>query len=255
MIPSTLDHAVTVTTERGWHCFPCREDKRPATPNGFKDATNDPAALRELFRRYPGPLVGITTGAASDIAVLDIDQKGGGPAWWAANRQNLPDTRTIRTRSGGLHLYFRHRHGLRCSASQIAPGIDVRADGGYIIAWDTNPRRLLRDVELPAWPDCLTEALRPPPRPSAPVPVCVNRQTLAGLIRFVSSAPEGERNRRLFWASARAGEAVKEGVLSEPSAEVLLACAARETGLPGREIAGTIASGLRHGMGGANHAG
>jgi hypothetical protein len=239
----------------GWSVFFCREDKRPACPAGFKDASADPGAIRELFRRYPGPLVGITTGAASDIAVLDIDQKDGGPAWWAANRQNLPDTRTIRTRSGGLHLYFRHRPGLRCSASQIAPGIDVRADGGYIIDWASNPRRLLRDAELAAWPACLTEALRPPPRPSTPVPVCVNRQTLARLIRFVASAPEGERNRRLFWASARAGEAVKEGVLSEPSAEVLLACAARETGLPGREIVGTIASGLRHGMGGANHAG
>src|SRR5580692_3561193 len=58
----------------GLAVFPCRIDKRPATPQGFKDAVRHPDAVRELFGRFPGQLVGIATGTPSKLAVLDIDK-------------------------------------------------------------------------------------------------------------------------------------------------------------------------------------
>ncbi len=58
----------------GYKVFPCRvHDKRPTCPHGFRQASNDPAEIARLWRRYPGGLIGIATGQASGIDVLDID--------------------------------------------------------------------------------------------------------------------------------------------------------------------------------------
>ena len=56
--------------------FPCRPDKRPACPHGFKDASTDPTDVIRLWGEHPGVLVGVATGAPSQISVLDIDAKG-----------------------------------------------------------------------------------------------------------------------------------------------------------------------------------
>ena len=80
------------------------------------------------------PLVGVATGAASGFDVLDIDPPDG-LAWYDANFDALPTTRAHTTQRGGLHLLFRSAPGLRSSASRIAAGVDVRADGGYVIWW------------------------------------------------------------------------------------------------------------------------
>jgi hypothetical protein len=107
--------------------FPCNDLKRPTCPNGFKDAAIPKHGLSPLWLRYPGVLVGVPTGPASGLAVLDVDIDKGGADWWNANRDRLPATRMHETRSGGLHVLFNHRAGLKCSVAKIAPGIDVRA--------------------------------------------------------------------------------------------------------------------------------
>jgi hypothetical protein len=128
-----LDAALTLGAN-GCCCFPCSADKRPATPHGFKEASRDRGVLGELWRRYPGPLVGVATGAASGIDVLDLDRKHPeARVWWTENRSRLPQTRCHRTRSGGLHLVLEHAEGLRSTAGKIAPGVDTRGDGGYVV--------------------------------------------------------------------------------------------------------------------------
>jgi bifunctional DNA primase/polymerase-like protein len=149
------------------HVFPCLETKAPTCPNGFKAATREPDAIRELWRRWPGPLIGVPTGAMSGFDVLDIDRDKGGGVWYAAHRGKLPPTRYHRTRSGGLHLLFRHTEGLRNSTSRIAPGIDTRGDGGYVIFW---PAAGLEVGDhplnaLPEWPLWLLPSLMSPPVP------------------------------------------------------------------------------------------
>src|ERR1700674_4689062 len=96
----------------GLPCFPCGIAKKPTTSRGFKDATCDPATLCELWKKYPGPLVGVPTGETSGLDVLDLDPRHGGDAWLAEHKHRLPSTQVHRTRSGGSHLLFRHQHGI-----------------------------------------------------------------------------------------------------------------------------------------------
>jgi hypothetical protein len=79
-------------------------------------------------------LVGAHTDARNGFDVLDVDIRNGGMAWYDANFDALPQT-FAQASPGGLHLYFCHAPGLKCSTSRIAPGIDIRAEGGYVILW------------------------------------------------------------------------------------------------------------------------
>jgi Bifunctional DNA primase/polymerase, N-terminal len=134
-------------------------DKRPATPNGFKDAALPLHGLATLWARHPGELIGIPTGAASGFSVLDVDLSKGGDVWWHANKDRLPKTRQHETRGGGVHVLFVHRAGIRNTAGQIAKGIDTRGDGGYVIFWPATGLGVLNADDLAEWP----EWLRPPP--------------------------------------------------------------------------------------------
>src|SRR5215472_7539723 len=127
--------AAQALAEQGVACFSCNEDKSPATPHGFLNATSNPVLLEKIWCACPGPLVGIATGAPSDFDVLDIDPRHRGDLWLDANRPRVPITWENATRSGGRHILFKHLPGLRNSSGKISPGVDVRADGGYTIWW------------------------------------------------------------------------------------------------------------------------
>jgi hypothetical protein len=124
----------------GWHVFPCGPDKQPLTRHGFKDASTDPAAVRILWAKCPQASVGVATGA-SGLVVVDLDCKNGQPGldeWHkivSASQEPLEETTLVETPSGGLHVYYRaNGHRVTSSAGRLAPGIDTRAEGGYVIA-------------------------------------------------------------------------------------------------------------------------
>ena len=117
--------------------FPCRpQDKRPATANGLKDATTDLDIIRQWWRQEPQFNLAIATGATSGIFVVDID---GLDAEFElrkleAEHGQLPSTVEAIT-ARGRHVYFLSpKIPVRSSVSKIAPGIDVRGDGGYVLA-------------------------------------------------------------------------------------------------------------------------
>ena len=130
--------------------FPCNADKSPISQRGFKDA------MRGVEWRK-APLVGFPTGAVNGLDVLDIDGDAG-RQWYDANYDAIPATRAHATRRG-MHLLFRRAPGLRCTESKIAEGVDVRAEGGYVIWW---PREGLpiEDAPISEWPDWLREEAR-----------------------------------------------------------------------------------------------
>jgi hypothetical protein len=143
------------------HAFPCRADKSPACPHGFKDAVAGRDQIADLFRRYPGELVGMPTGSISGIDILDIDIAKGGEDWLLQYEcsHDLPPTRIHATRSGGLHIFFAHRVGLRCSAGLLAPGVDIRSSGGYCIWWPAVGLPVLSAGPVAPWPVPMLELL------------------------------------------------------------------------------------------------
>jgi hypothetical protein len=252
---------------RPLHIFPCRTDKRPTTPHGHLDAVSGAASIAELWRKYPGPLVGVCTGASGGISVIDVDERG--ESWFHAHRDQLPQTRTHKTRREGWHLIYQHATGLRCSNSKIAPGIDIKSDGGYIIWWPSSAGRVLCDgpvAPFPAWVIDLShvnghngkqcsrlgsEISSNPNRQHLP-PVETTRnfpRRVDHILRKVETAKPGERNRLLYWAACRLAEIVAEGGLKPAVAVQLLSGAAQLCGLSRddgqRSVAATIASGLR----------
>lgn len=140
---------------RGWAVFPVHSIRRqgtictcgnracgspgkhPRTPNGLKDASLDPAVIRGWWQRWPDAGVAVATGRG--LAVIDVDvHKGGDDALVDARRAlgELPDTVEVVTGSGGRHIYLSVPEGVsvRCSAGQLGAGLDVRGDGGYVVA-------------------------------------------------------------------------------------------------------------------------
>jgi hypothetical protein len=242
-----LDIALALAAT-GLRVFPCLADKTPATEHGFKDASMGSGAIREMWCRSRAPLIGVPTGAVSGFDVLDLDfRHPGSKTWYDENRHRLPTTRTHQSRSGSPHLLFQHHDTMRCSVSRIAAGIDTRATGGYVIWWPAHGFPILSDAPLAPWPDFLLAEFRPKPRPAVSTTNIIPFRGdgwLRGLVRIVATAPEGQRNRILFWASCRAGEAIHDGKAAEDFVTSVLIEAAARAGLPQPEALRTINSGV-----------
>lgn len=172
---STADAATLYALDHGFAVFACQPgQKTPATQHGCKDATTDPEVVAESFP--DGCNVGIATGNASGFFVLDIDGEEGERSLAELVEQNgeLPETVTVETPRGGRHLYFRIPEGIEVhnSASRIGPKLDIRGDGGYVVAppsrlpngryvWILSPNTT-GVAQAPGWLLELIEAPQPP---------------------------------------------------------------------------------------------
>jgi putative DNA primase/helicase len=116
--------------------------KHPRISGGFYGATNDAKQIRKWIARWPLSNWAMRTGDKSQggagIVVLDIDNKNGGVTTWNFLREENPgliETVTVRTGNYGQHLYFNYPDGLSISSGQsvLGSGIDIRANGGYIL--------------------------------------------------------------------------------------------------------------------------
>lgn len=254
---SALHHALLLGGA-GIPSFPCLANKAPACPGGFRAATSDPDSLQNLWDRYPGGLIGTPTGSISGYDVLDIDPGNGGDDWLSAHQAKLPITRTHRTRSGGWHMFFKHHDGMRNSAGKIAPGVDVRADGGYVIWWPAAGFPVLADTPPAAWPEWLLGLAMPQPaRRRVALGYHVAPRTGSGsgsgyahaalkdAARKLVTAPEGTRNATLnreMWLLLRFAD---DGSLRVQDIANTLAAAALTAGLTRPEIVATLISALR----------
>lgn len=147
MVDSTLDAALEYA-RLGYRVIPLKPGtKVPDLRHWPEEASNDVSRVREYFadsirRTAAGisPNVGIVTG--NGLAVLDIDTNHGGqrPSW-------AGDTLTVRTPSGGLHLYYAVDRPVPNSVGRIAPGVDVRGERGQVAA----PPSVIRSDRYKVW--------------------------------------------------------------------------------------------------------
>ena len=161
---------------QGYPVFPCipsgEDAKRPLTLNGFKDATTDIAQIAAWATVWPQALVGVPTGKASGLAVVDLDVKvsadgeivADGFATLAALSEQLPPTRTHKTKRGEHRLYRTNGAPLKCTTGAIGPGIDTRGEGGYIIWWPAEGLAVEGDELLPL-PEWVISATAKPEQP------------------------------------------------------------------------------------------
>ncbi|MFI8004015.1 bifunctional DNA primase/polymerase [Streptomyces sp. NPDC086010] len=273
-----LAHALSAA-ERGLPVFPLSATKLPAlrSPHhgevppvrcrgecglpghGVHDATTDPSAVRALFAVAPRATgYGIACGRPPHRLIgidLDIDTTHGNDSVAALRHLALehlftiPATVTVLTPSGGRHLWLTGPPGVTVpnSAGRLAPGIDVRGAGGYLVgpgSVTAHGRYLLATGTAhlaPApCPSALLHLLGPPPRPHHPTSRNSPARQGQGLVRFVRAAHEGQRNTRLFWAACRAYEHGFGDALADA-----LTDAAVSTGLSAQEARAAIASAAR----------
>jgi hypothetical protein len=124
---------------RGWSVLPlCPRDKRPLILwEHLQHQQPSEEDINEWFRRWPDANIGIVTGEISNLIVLDIDPKHGGDTTLERLENKFrPISATVEalTGSGGRHLYFAHPGGLTRNRTGLSQGIDLRGDGGYIVA-------------------------------------------------------------------------------------------------------------------------
>jgi putative DNA primase/helicase len=266
-------------TKDGICACACREScqhpgKHPRTPNGVHDATTDPKRIKAWLEKWPGANFGIATGRPSGIFVLDIDGKVGKASLEALQEKHgrLPKTITVKT-GKGRHLYFRC-DGARVgnSAGRLGKGIDVRGDGGYVVApgsvhvsgaiYRYVEGRGLEDVEVASAPQWLIERISAPRSADrvevepttyqVPAAEVDRARAYADAARRreldrLGKAPTHQRNDTLNRAAFKLGQLAPYSILNMTEVADDLARVAREVGLDDHEIGPTIQSGLQAG--------
>ncbi|MFF1376766.1 bifunctional DNA primase/polymerase [Streptomyces sp. NPDC058308] len=281
--PALLSAALQATS-RGWYVFPLRVgDKRPALhgetrcpgtgecAHGHRKfeqrATRDPARIHAAWTMRPFN-IGIATGP-SGLVVVDLDMpkakdpKGtpSGVTTFAAlcerAGQTVPATYRVRTASGGEHLYFTAPDGARLHNTKetLAPKVDTRAWGGYVVApGSATPPGSYAVVDaapvlpLPGW---LRDALTPRQRPAGPLVLNVPRHgTRCAQVALdreraaIEAAPEGKREETLFKAARAMGRFVAWGDIPRHEVEQAFQLSGESTGLPASQCRATLRSAL-----------
>jgi hypothetical protein len=136
MTVSMMQAALNYVAE-GFRVFPVNIDKKPLNEHGLKDATQIQLGVKDYWTKWSDAGIGIVT---DGLIVVDFDVKSGGlesKAKLEAEHGPFPQTRTHRTGGGGLHLIYRNPDGtdIRNKVTFAGyAGVDIRANGGYIVA-------------------------------------------------------------------------------------------------------------------------
>ena len=287
-----LRAALNYGTRRGWPVFPVppgtkKSYKSAARSNGRRwGASTDPDEVEgDFWYRWPDANVGIATGAESRIFVVETDTPEGHNVDGEASLRKLeaqhgplPETLMAISPSGSKHYYFRHPGGgiwISNSVGErgggLGPGIDVRGDGGIMIAPPSvkpgvGEYRWLNDLPIadaPAWlierttkqkvakKPKIKKAKAKVQQPRVIAPSISSKpdalQELADACAELAAEEEGSRNDALNRHAFFLGQLVGAERLDEETAREHLAEAARDCGLEEHEIAATIESGIEAG--------
>ena len=276
---AALDYAA-----RGWPVFPLhgivngvctcgRQDcsspgKHPLVKRGLYEATTDFADIGEWWRRWRRANVGVATGTGSGIVVVDVDL----PLAFAsldALVHKLPRTRVALTGGGGLHLLYRgdrdrpplHNHASRLPGLGDLPGVDLRAERGYVVAPPSIHRSggryewLDEQSEIAPAPEWLKEPERTHVDLGDVKPVdfsgegtAYGRAALDSALTSLRAAPLGQRNHTLNRVTFCLAQLVAGGELLEGAVRSSVLDAALAIGLDEPESRQTIDSAFDAGL-------
>jgi putative DNA primase/helicase len=127
---SAQSAALSYRRNQGWYPIPIKNRSKQTALTQLAPYLIRPATSEELCS-WSWPGVGIVTGDVSGVLVLDVD---GAEGEAELKKRRHPITPMVRTASGGLHLYFRHPDAYVRTGIRVAPGLDVKASGGYVVA-------------------------------------------------------------------------------------------------------------------------
>lgn len=166
--------------EQGWQSFPIKERDKTPIVKWADVATTEENMLVGWWDTMPEANIAIACGKRSGIIVLDVDAGHGGYESLTVLFEKygpLPTTPVSKTGSGGEHIFFKHPGiEIRNSAGKLGKGLDIRGDGGYVVAppsihpngnayqWEVRPS----ETPLADMPEWMIELLREKnPQPQA----------------------------------------------------------------------------------------
>jgi len=126
--PKTMKNCALAYLKSGKSLFPCGKNKRPLIPS-WEEYQKTPPSVAEVenwWTQFPWANIALVTGKISNISVIDCDL--------GSDYTQFPKTITIKTGSGGYHLYYQYHEGLG-NKTAILPNVDIRSDGGYVVAF------------------------------------------------------------------------------------------------------------------------
>jgi putative DNA primase/helicase len=231
----------------------CRSvGKHPRTPHGLKDATTDTSTITAWWTTWPTANIGVLTGSESGLLVLDVDPRHDGDKSLAdleREHGSVGSTVVSRTGGGGLHLLFAFpTDGVSIrNRAAIRPGLDVRGDGGYIVAppsrhasgqcYSWQPAHEPEAVPLAPAPEWLLDIIigeDKPTTPSPATPVGLTGQILEGARNDTLVSLGGSMRRKGMSGGAIAAALAEENrVRCDPP-------------LPGKEVESIAASVSRY---------
>jgi len=250
-----------------------RTDPRAGSPGksplgrGWGEAPATPERLRETFAKHPGAGVGLLLGPAGGAVDVEVDDPEGAAAVPAL--AELPDTLGWQSARGGHRVYaWDDRVGRLADKAVVylaGGAVELRLGGpgkqlvsvcpptvgtdGRRRLWNgvwrvaPFPEALLAEMARPTPATCWTPL--PPPAGAAGAYAAAALGAEADRVR---AAAEGTRNRTLNAAAFNLGQLVAAGLLGRGAVEAELAAAAAAAGLPGREVAATLRSGIEAGL-------
>jgi len=222
---STTSAAAALYLANGWSVLPVRaRDKRPLIRwEALQTKKPSDSELAEWFRRWPDANIGIVTGEISNLIVIDVDPQHGGDDSLERLQErfgSLPPTVEAATGGGGRHLYFAHPAVLVRNRAGLAQGIDLRGDGGYVVA----PPSVHPSGQRYAWmPGRSPQDMSPASLPRWLIGAVGIRagRTLANWRRLVhEGVPQGQRNSTI---ASLTGHLLWHGVDPAVTLELLLA--------------------------------
>ena len=270
--PAELPRAACAYCRLGFSIVPAAAEGKRALVSWkrWQAQAADLELVERWWRRWPAANVAVVTGRLSGVVVVDIDPRHGGDRALAileSEHGDLPHRAMVETPSGGTHIYLAHPgYGIPNSAGRLGPGIDVRGDRGLALLPPSRRglgsyRWAIGDpTTVPSIPNAWRRLQAPRPKPAVAGAGTASGRAqgtgrgwwdpgghrdaarLAGLLRALQRAPEGQRNGTLYWCGKRLAEMLAEGA-PESWVEVLVR-AGVAAGLEPGECRSTVASAL-----------